>query len=120
MTVRKAKAWLSELEELIAAGREEEFYSWGQWRRLRKDVIEKLDNNECQICKAKGRFRRGNILHHVKHLQDRPDLALSVWDPDTGERQLITVCKDCHEAQHPESLRQFRPAKPPVTVERWD
>ncbi len=119
MTARKARAWLPELEALISTGGEAAFYSWRKWRRLRAEV-RKLDNNECQLCKAKGRYRRGTIVHHVKHLQDRPDLALSIWDPDTGERQLITVCKDCHEAEHPESLRQFKPAKQPVTVERWD
>lgn len=104
---------------MIEAGTSDQFYSWPEWRSLRPDVL-KLDNWECQICKAKGKFRRGYIVHHVKHLEDRPDLALSIWDPDTGERQLVTVCKRCHEDEHPESLRQYKPAAPPVTVERWD
>ena len=60
------------------------------------------------------------LVHHVKRLKDRPDLALSIIDPATGERQLISVCKDCHEMLHPESQRQFFPKEPPVTVERWD
>lgn len=114
-----ARHSLSELPAMIEAGTSDEFYSWGEWRRRRKDVL-KLDHWECQLCKAKGRFRRGTIVHHVKHLQDRPDLALSIWDPETGERQLLTVCKWCHEEQHPESLAQYRPKKPPLTVERWD
>lgn len=120
MEGKQAGAWLPRLEGLIEAGEETKFYSWRQWRRLAQKVREKLDNNECQLCKARGRYRRGTIVHHVKHLQDRPDLALSVWDPDTGERQLITVCKQCHELEHPESLRQFQAKKEPVTVERWD
>lgn len=110
---------LAELRGLIAQGSEAAFYSWPEWRALRAQV-RKLDNGECQICKARGRYRRGRIVHHVKHLQDRPDLALSLWDPDTGERQLVTVCKQCHEEAHPESMRQFAPAAPPVTAERWD
>lgn len=115
----KQGAWLPRLEALAAAGEEAAFYSWPEWRELRPQVL-KLDHYECQLCKARGRFRRGYIVHHVKHLRDRPDLALSVYDPDTGERQLVTVCKRCHELEHPESLRQFAPQKEPVTVERWD
>lgn len=119
MEGRQAGAWLPRLEALVASGREDAFYSWPEWRGKRKDVL-KLDHRECQLCKAMGHFRRGTIVHHVKHLRDRPDLALSVFDSDTGERQLITVCKQCHELEHPESLRQFQPKDPPVTVERWD
>lgn len=109
---------LAELRRLIDQGNEAAFYSWGEWKGLREHVL-RLDNRECQLCKARGRYRRGQIVHHVKHLQDRPELALSVWDPDSGQRQLLTVCKRCHEEQHPESLRQFAPVSP-VTVERWD
>ena len=112
-------ARLAQLRALIQAGEEEKFYSWGEWRRLRPEIV-RLDHGECQECKRRGRFRPGTIVHHVKHLRDRPDLALSVWDPDTGERQLELVCKRCHELEHPESQRQFAPKAPPVTEERWD
>ena len=116
---------LAQLRKLIEDGREAEFYSWDEWRRKLRPEVLRLDNNECQLCKARGKVRTGAsgsrmIVHHVKHLVDRPDLALSVYDPDTGERQLITVCKDCHEALHPESMRQTTPQEPPVTTERWD
>lgn len=119
MEGKQAGAWLPRLESLVESGDEAAFYSWRKWRRLRAEV-RRMDNYECQLCKARGCYRRGTIVHHVKHIQERPDLALSVWDPDTGERQLVTVCKDCHEAAHPESLRQFQPQKEPVTLERWD
>lgn len=56
----------------------------------------------------------------VRLLRDRPDLALSIYDPDTGARQLISVCKDCHEMLHPEAQRQYRPRAAPLTPERWD
>ena len=110
---------LAELTALIAAGQETKFYSWPEWRALRPEVL-RLDHNECQVCKAAGRFRRGYIVHHVKHLRQRPDLALSVFDPDTGQRQLETLCKHCHELEHPESQRQFQPKALPITAERWD
>lgn len=107
------------LQQLIQEGREDRFYWWPEWQRLRPDVL-KLDRYECQRCKARGRYAPAVIVHHVQHLRDRPDLALSVWDPDTGERQLVSLCKRCHEAEHPEALRTPAPAAPPVTPERWD
>lgn len=110
---------LNELVNLIAAGQEFKFYSWPEWRRIRQDVL-RFDRYECQHCKAQGRFRKGRIVHHIKHLRDRPDLALSVFDPETGERQLETLCKACHESEHPESQRQFSPKAVPLTAERWD
>lgn len=110
---------LRQLRELIAQGREWLFYSWPEWKSKRAEVLQ-LDRNECQHCKAKGRYKRGTIVHHVKHLRERPDLALSITDPDTGERQLVTVCKSCHEEEHPEAFRQNLPKAPLLTEERWD
>lgn len=119
MSGRQTGAWLPRLESLVEAGTPEAFYSWRRWRRLREEV-KRLDNYECQVCKSKGRYARGTTVHHVKHLVDRPDLALSVFDPDTGQRQLLTVCVECHKALHPENLPQLQHRAPPVTVERWD
>ena len=110
---------LADLTALLSAGQEYKFYSWPEWRGLRLQVLG-IDHYECQHCKAAGRYRKGCIVHHVKHLRQRPDLALSVVDPDTGERQLETLCKRCHEREHPESQRQYTPQAPPVTEERWD
>ena len=118
-------ARLEQLRKLIAEGKENQFYWWSEWRGsqtkkgVRAQVLE-LDNFECQTCKAAGRYSPGYIVHHVKPLRERPDLALSITDPDTGRRQLLTVCKQCHEAEHPESLPKFAPKKPPLTVEFWD
>ena len=111
---------LHQLLALIRAGREDLFYGWPEWQTLRENVL-KLDKRECMLCREqRHRYRPARIVHHVKHLRDRPDLALSITDPDTGERQLVSVCKKCHEALHPESQRQFTPRKPPLTAERWD
>ena len=110
---------LDRLNSLIASKQEHKFYLWAAWIQKCRD-IKRIDHNECQICKAKGRYRKGTIVHHVKHLKDRPDLALSLNDPDTGERQLILVCKQCHEDVHPESFRKKRWNSQPITEERWD
>ena len=103
----------------IQKGEEHRFYLTGWWKAKCREV-KRIDRNECQICKhVYKRFRRGTIVHHIKHLKDRPDLALSIYDPDTGERQLVLVCKRCHEDQHPESLRKKSTVKF-FPEERWD
>lgn len=112
-------ARLERLRQYLDAGTEARFYWSSPWQRLRSYVLD-LDRHECQICKARGRYSRADIVHHVKHLRERPDLALSVYDPDTGERQLISVCKACHEAEHPEALRRLDSKSPALTPERWD
>ena len=107
---------MDKLLKLIEEGKQDNFYQWAIWKQTRERVL-KYDNYECQICKAKGKYKRGVIVHHVKHLIDRPDLALSFWDGE--ERQLITVCKKCHEELHPESQRRYE-HKEHLTDERWD
>ena len=110
-------ARLCQLHGLLQAGREDLFYHWPEWKALRAEVL-RLDHGECQLCKAKGRYRPARIVHHVRHLRDRPDLSLSLFDGE--KRQLVSVCKRCHEEQHPESTRHTQTLCPPVTVERWD
>lgn len=109
---------LASLTALLASGKENIWYNSGDWQAVR-DAVKRIDH-ECIICKAVGKHSATRYVHHVKHLRDRPDLALSIYDPDTGDRQLICVCKQCHELLHPESQRQYRPSKTPVTAERWD
>ena len=116
---------LAQLQELIANGDEKNFYYWPEWRGTTdtigvRMIVLKLDHYECQECKRHGRYRRGYIVHHKKHLRDAPELALSVYDPKTGERQLETLCKECHEAEHPEALKKNISCKEPVTKEFWD
>ena len=110
---------LIKLQEKINAGDVDSFYHWKDWERLRAQVL-RMDNYECRLCKAKGKYRRADIVHHVKHLKDRPELALSIWDGE--ERQLISVCRRCHEDLHPERTVRYRYGKrvEPITEERWD
>ena len=111
---------LLQLRAMLAEGAANRFYDWPEWAKTR-DCVLAMDHHECQLCRARGRYRAADLVHHVKHLKDRPDLALSVFDEATGERQLLSVCRPCHEALHPERMRrrEFVPV-PPVTVERWD
>ena len=96
------------------------FYDTPEWRRKRREIL-KRDKGECQVHKAKGEYRRATHVHHVKHLDKYPELALEDYYIDEhGEkqRQLISVCKDCHETVcHPERLRWNK--KEALTEERW-
>ena len=112
---------LKQLAALIAQGNEDRFYDWPEWDEARDEAL-RLDRGECYLCRTRHkRFRKAVLVHHVKHLKDRPDLALSLFDPDTGERQLVGLCRGCHEDEHPE--RRWRGStafRSPVTEERWD
>ena len=88
------------------------FYKTAGWEKKRLEILER-DNYECQRCKAKGRFGRGNVVHHIKHLEARPDLALE-------DDNLMTVCERCHNELHPEKLKRAETAKRErITPERW-
>ncbi len=88
------------------------FYKTGAWVRKRAEILER-DNHECQRCKGAGGYSKGNVVHHIKHLEDRPDLAL---DDDN----LMTVCERCHNILHPERLRTPEASKRrQITPERW-
>lgn len=96
------------------------FYDSRAWRRVRREVL-RLDHNECQLCKARGRHSRGEIVHHRYHLDQYPDWGLMIWVEDAGERKrnLLTVCRECHETVcHPERL-SAAPEREPLTPERW-
>lgn len=107
---------------LVREGREHEFYCSTAWRRKREEILER-DRHECQICKSRGKYRKADLVHHVMHLKDRPELALSdtYLDEEGKERrQLISVCKECHETVcHPERMRKNEKEKF-KTEERWD
>ena len=80
-----------ELVGLIATGREHEFYTGSEWKKLAAKV-RAYDRNECQHCKAAGRYARGEIVHHVKHLKERPDLALLCGGLIFAISAALTVC----------------------------
>lgn len=92
-----------------------QFYKSALWKRKRAEVL-RLDRYECQMCKEAGRYTRATTVHHVKHLKDRPDLALSMYDGK--ERQLVSLCTECHNKAHPEKHKEYI-KKEPLTPERW-
>ena len=107
----------------IEENRIHDFYVWRRWKHKRDEILAR-DKNECQICKAKGKFKHAAIVHHVKHLRDNPELALCdfyLGADGKKHRQLISVCKDCHETVcHPERMRKKESKRRVATEERWD
>lgn len=81
------------------------FYNSIEWRRKR-DAIKERDHYECQACKRQGKVgidvyeanRNGRkkiklVVHHIKELEDNPELKL---DDDNLE----TLCVECHNKIH--------------------
>jgi len=103
------------------------FYKSKEWIALKTKVL-KENHYECAECRKHGvitRYDDGRLLstvHHVCHVRDHPELALSEWykDYSTGklERNLIPVCKACHNKLHPEKIKRVNQDKF-VNDERW-
>ena len=114
--------FLTWLKSLVAAGDVHPFYVTGEWRALSAEVL-RIDRYECQLCKAKGRYRRAALVHHVNHVKHRPDLALDIYYVDSDseqKRNLLSVCRWCHENEcHPERLCKTKVLQF-MTEERWD
>ena len=111
------------IAELVERGDEHLFYVSGAWQRKRLEVLE-ADRWECQVHKARGRYRRAELVHHVLHLRDRPELGLEdlyVDEDGVEHRQLLSVCRECHETVcHPERMRKCGEGEGFVSEERWD
>lgn len=84
------------------------FYHSSAWKKKRLQILAR-DKHACQECRKQGRYSTAVIVHHIKHLQDEPGLALT-------DDNLESVCKDCHEKLHPERNREKQSF---VNVERW-
>lgn len=88
-----------------------QFYLSAAWLHKRADILRR-DNRECQSCKRKGKVKRAECVHHIKHLKDRPDLALE-------DSNLVSLCGTCHNEEHPEKFKKNQSVKKFVNRERW-
>lgn len=116
------------IRELIDKDELWRFYKSKEWIALKNKIL-KENHYECAECRKHGVITRhddgGRLLstvHHVCHVRDHPELALSEWykDYSTGklERNLIPVCKACHNKLHPEKIKRVNQDKF-VNDERW-
>ncbi|MDR0936629.1 MAG: HNH endonuclease [Oscillospiraceae bacterium] len=99
-------------------GRTNSFYLSTPWLKLRQRILEQ-DKHECQRCRRLGRYSPAVIVHHVNHVDTRPDLLLEeFYDGADGERKrnLVSLCRECHKLEHGRDTRKRNRA---LTVERW-
>lgn len=92
---------VEQIRKLIAEGKTYDFYNDSYWRRLSHEIM-KEQHNECQICRKRGKYTPAVLIHHVRELKQSPELAYSRWqDEEHKQLQLIALCQQCHEEQHP-------------------
>lgn len=71
-----------------------DFYQSKTWKHKRR-IILRRDGYRCQICKRFGKWCPAVTVHHIKELEDYPELALD-------DHNLISVCQSCHNRLHPD------------------
>jgi 5-methylcytosine-specific restriction endonuclease McrA len=71
-----------------------DFYKSSRWLKKRAKILRR-DGYQCVECKKYGRLREAKIVHHIKELQDYPELALE-------DSNLESLCMTCHNKKHPE------------------
>jgi len=68
------------------------FYKGNLWRHLRQEVLDE-QHGECQICKGKGLVETATMVHHIRHVRQHPELALT-------KENLMSLCNECHYQIH--------------------
>ena len=78
----------------------EEFnYNCKKWK-MKAAHIMRRDKYICQNCKRYGVTRAAEQVHHIKHVDEYPELA---YEDDN----LIALCNKCHQKQHPEKAKRL-------------
>lgn len=77
-----------------------EFYTSARWRAFRERIMRR-DEYTCQRCKRYGKLTPAREVHHIKHLDEYPELA---FEPSN----CVALCKACHNMQHPEKGTKSR------------
>lgn len=98
------------------------FYKSKLFRELKEEVL-KEQHYECQECLRKSPriITKADTVHHVQFVRKYPELALSKYYIFKGveRRNLIAVCKSCHNKLHPEKRTATKENKRFVNEERW-
>lgn len=83
-----------------------------------KNEVLREQHYECQECLKLGKVTKADTVHHVQFVRKYPELALSKYYTYKGvqHRNLIAVCKECHNKLHPE---KHGPKKKALNEERW-
>lgn len=120
MEENKLAEWI---KELIAKKELWKFYKSNLWqggkgvKGVKNEVLEE-QHYECQECLKQGKIKKADTVHHVQFVRKYPGLALSKYYTYKGKqyRNLVAVCKECHNKLHPE--KHFKKKKQ-LNVEKW-
>ena len=91
-----------------ARQKEQGFYGRAAWKRLRVMALNR-DHWLCQECLRQGRLRQAREVHHLKPLEDYPELGLVLSN-------LESLCHDCHEDTKSREGRKETPAPQGVRI----
>ena len=74
------------------------FYKSQAWINLSKNYKRKV-GGICEECYKHGIITRGEIVHHIEHLNES-----NISDPDVAlnEENLVLLCRKCHGKAHSE------------------
>lgn len=70
------------------------FYNSAAWQRARAAALTR-DNHLCQPCLRRKHLTPATTVHHIKSLEEAPELALDLDN-------LESICESCHNKEHPE------------------
>ena len=79
---------------VVSGMTEQEFCKTRRWQSMRRAVLRR-DRYLCVDCKRYGRLTQATTVHHIKHFDTNPELAL---EPSN----LVSLCAGCHAKRHPE------------------
>ncbi len=83
--------------------KEQGFYHTPAWRRIRLAALQR-DHYQCQLRLSKSCTKIATTVHHIKALEEYPELALDIDN-------LTSCCYSCHELtkvhehEHPLGVR---------------
>ena len=82
----------------MGQGRDMAFdYNSKKWKRKRACILRR-DSYQCRECRRYGRLRSAVEVHHMKFVEDYPELAFV-------DSNLISLCAKCHRKKHPEKAQ---------------
>ena len=113
MTADDIRRWYAE-------GKGYTFYHSHEWQALKRQILYE-QHGECEWCRERGIITPAETVHHVMHVREHPELALSrtYRDRDGVEhKNLIALCHDCHDKAHGRMRYQDRKKKF-LTEEKW-
>lgn len=74
-------------------------YNASKWKRKQKSILRR-DGYMCQQCKRYGKRTDAAVVHHIKHVDEFPELAYV-------DGNLVSLCCACHNKAHPEKAKHI-------------